>query len=640
MGKRLKILLALLLVVVILVVLLNVNMETSNPLEWLDSIGLPEVKDCKYVRVSGGNWAGKFRMNDISENAFLLEEDEDSFTVLTQNLLTKTLKKGVPDSSFYPEAYYVEINIQEFAEEYLDKLQDPNLESSFMAFGNTVPQERLEANVLAWGCHQKGYDDLANELLLQILYIRKWSETSNGSGEVSIIKRLESDIGHILTWQAVLDFDDLSVSREEILEKIRFIRKNYPRVEHRATIDEGIKILRQMVAEDKKHEKENRPAVESLSKAEQIEELIYQLRDQNGHQYSQPGRPDIFLDPRGEESPAEQLAGMGFEAVDQLIGVLDNTNFTRTVGYFRNYAYTHEVMRVGDCALKILERIAGRQFYSYTYTDYLTSSEETDAIHREVQVWWNDIQEKGEMVVLIEATEKGNIHSPAQGQRLLEKYPEFALEPIVKGARAATENWEHTRLVKLAGEVEGDGPIPFLMEELLEGKWIDARVEAARALHKRGRAEAVDMMIELWEQEPSVANFLVESRNIEAMKAIGKNISHQNIYTRMETIYLLQKEIVNIVRPETDIDNVKAILDSMEDVLAACLEDTEAQEGVTETWYGKLYEDPRICDKAGHALWKCWPEKYTFNFVADFEERERQRLECYKVWQESRLIRN
>jgi hypothetical protein len=103
------------------------------------------------------------------------------------------------------------------------------------------------------------------------------------------------------------------------------------------------------------------PSAEQLAKldrAEQIRELIFQLRDQHGEQMSWPGSCDVFktLDER-EDTPAHELVKMGYAAVPQLIGALDDRRISRSVTCHRMHFYSHEVLRVRDCAEQILSRI-------------------------------------------------------------------------------------------------------------------------------------------------------------------------------------------------------------------------------------------------------------------------------------------
>ena len=77
---------------------------------------------------------------------------------------------------------------------------------------------------------------------------------------------------------------------------------------------------------------------DKLSKKEQIAELIFQLRDQNGHQFTYPGGchiVDDILDVEEKQkiasSPAHRLVMIGSDAIPQLIEVLEDDRLTRSL---------------------------------------------------------------------------------------------------------------------------------------------------------------------------------------------------------------------------------------------------------------------------------------------------------------------
>jgi hypothetical protein len=70
-----------------------------------------------------------------------------------------------------------------------------------------------------------------------------------------------------------------------------------------------------MVQEDRAHAKNALKPFEQLSKKEQIRELIFQLRDQNGHQFSQPDFCDIIDTFSGKvDTPAHRLVKLSTSA--------------------------------------------------------------------------------------------------------------------------------------------------------------------------------------------------------------------------------------------------------------------------------------------------------------------------------------
>jgi hypothetical protein len=80
----------------------------------------------------------------------------------------------------------------------------------------------------------------------------------------------------------------LAIPLERILNELRSVQQIYPRASnpgHYAELCEYISIIEKMLLEDAEHnERMKGKRFEDLSEDEQTEELIYQLRTQNGHQ--------------------------------------------------------------------------------------------------------------------------------------------------------------------------------------------------------------------------------------------------------------------------------------------------------------------------------------------------------------------
>ena len=122
---------------------------------------------------------------------------------------------------------------------------------------------------------------------------------------------------------AVLKFGTPEVSRAELLDEFRRFKKNFPDSQHIERAQDTAELLEQMVREDKEHAQLKQPPFDEMTTEQQVAELIFQLRDQNGQQWGQPGSCDFFNDSRGAESPASQLLEIGFDAVPQLIEAIE-----------------------------------------------------------------------------------------------------------------------------------------------------------------------------------------------------------------------------------------------------------------------------------------------------------------------------
>ena len=71
---------------------------------------------------------------------------------------------------------------------------------------------------------------------------------------------------------------------------------------------------------------------------------------------------------------------------------------------------------------------------------------------------------------------------------------------------------------------------------------------------------------------------------------------------------------------------------TIEKLLVAELDDTAEQIGVSGSWNGKSFTDPRICDVAANVLSELKPRKYRFDLGAPLMQRDRNIVELKNVW--------
>jgi hypothetical protein len=387
---------------------------------------------------------------------------------------------------------------------------------------------------------------------------------------------------------------------------------------------------------------------------ERVAELIFQLRDQNGEQRSQPGRCDVFLDPRKEKSPAHQLVKLGFDAVPALIDALGDRRLTRSVGFHRDFYFSHYALTVADCARAVLAQIAARDFYRW---GTISTEESSEAARREARAWWEQVQKKGEKQVLVDGVESDDVNCLAQAERLLAKFPDAALPAIAHCAPKATL-WERQQLIDLAAEVKGESPVPFLLQEMNQDPDLDCRVAAARGLASHDHRESLEAMIAEWKKlsamrtnkgddaidgsaVQNLIGFLAGSGSPDAVRALSEGLQKHSVNDRLAVVSAFgpsgNVRVFSIgaggsIKPVEAKDGGKALADVIEDLLVRALDDSEQRMGVSATWGDKSFSDPRIGDVAGHVLWTRWPKKYTFDISASTAVRDRQRLELKNVW--------
>jgi hypothetical protein len=649
--------------------------ERTKAFTWFGTLGFSDVKDRKLVRVATGRWhsSGGDPPQNTFVAGFLLKEEGDDFTVQTLSLTTATFRKTPAETPAHEQVKYQADVLKTAAAAYLKRLRAPkdSEERDAKLLWGFNRHDRTETFVLAWACWRNGLDELAAELYDHA------SKMPNGYGynpdkpPTQPLKQLVADdLAHTEMWRGILAFEDPAIPRTELLKRFERIVKNYPDSKHQERAKDTVALLQKMVKEDTEHAKNDRKPFEQLSKKDQIAELIFQLRDQNGHQFSQPGECDIFDRFGGkEDTPAHRLVKMGYDAVPQLIEAIEDQRFTRSVGYHRNFYFSHYVLRVGDCAVAILERIAARSFWQSTSTfSYMTKDGKAAETKKKVQAWNDEFQKKGEKQMLIEAVERGDGDSHSQANLLLEKYPDAALPAIKAGLKAAKESWSRDRLVAAAAGIKGDSPLPLLLSEVKEGPYSYGRLVAAKSLHERGQPEGVAAMIAEWQGrrptqklEPgakhdeaegpdtgmaSIAGFLATCGKVEAITALAKNLPKRSLDLRLTVVESFHEGGTRFTiatggsslrpgeRPARD--NPKEVSVAIEQLLINALDDTDERTGMSGTWDGKYFADPRICDAAGHVLNQLAPEKYPFDLGAPLAKRDRAIVDLKNISRKAR----
>jgi hypothetical protein len=339
----------------------TVESEARGDFQWFGTLGFPDVKGCPFVRVATGRWSqsGDEPPQNHYIKGFLLATNGDAFTVLGLDLLKATLtnsSSGIPD---HERIGFEVLRLDAEALALRKALQEPPGKNEVWRRFGEQTSEQVEVFTLAWGCWRQGLETEA-----QLLYDLARTVPARRGGhnqEPTFRQSIEKDLGHTMMWRGILDFEDVSISRLQLLDEFEKILKDYPHSEHRDRAQKTAEVLKRMIAEDQVHKTVGSNDLVRLPVDDQVKELIFQLRDQNGHQFSQPGWCDIFEDWRGTtNTPAHRLVALGYAAVPQLIAALDSDTLSRSVGYHRNFYFSHTVLTVGDCASQILQRITGR----------------------------------------------------------------------------------------------------------------------------------------------------------------------------------------------------------------------------------------------------------------------------------------
>jgi hypothetical protein len=652
--------------------------ESEELYGWLDSLGFADPARCPFVRVADGGWYvhGTDPPQKRFLNGFLVADDGLHFRLfLADSFRTRAFTRTPPGTDSLRAVYHEPADLRSATEQWLREHR-----SVFEMPGDWVqhnPQHvgcwLRDGVVRAWCCVRQGLPEPADEILA--LVERLHGEYQRYHDRRSLRQHVSDEIAHLLMWDVTEAFGDPAVSRSELLRRFEFILRKFP-VDpdgapagderfgwvaggHARRARQAADLLRRMIAEDEEHARRPAEPLEQRLIPEQVSELIFQLRDQCGRQISDPGSCSIFADERGEASPAHQLVRLGVDAVGQLIDALEDERFTRCVGHHRSYYYSHHVLRVGDGALDILQRIAARPFWEGTSTNAAMLKDGQAAETRnKVLAWWQERQRHGEKEQLSQAVAAGDRNSPCQAGRLIERFPDAALDAIRRGAKRATDSRVHAALVGLAGQLT-DPQAPAWLGEQLRGRWLSSRVAAARALWSVGRTDVLDPMLREWHQLPDHAellngpatsdtaditawnqvcagpydliNFLVLCQRPEAVRALGAELSRLPVDHRLHLIELFSEspfvsfswgEVLWDLPPEPP-----EFAEAVDDLLVHCLADVTQRHGLSGTWRGKSIRDPRLCDLAAHVLSRRRQQPSRFDLEAPLATRDRQRLD-------------
>lgn len=603
--------------------------------EWYDGLGFPDVRELELIRVYPG-YATEVAGGPPERyflHAFLLSSDESEFEVLHLDLTRATYERSDPGASSEDWIGFEAMLVEEHAEALLEAPEEH--EGSLY-----VPLTRARVFLIARSCAARGRGELAHRLCV------KGHSFIGRAKSRSFRDALAAELSELWIWHTIVDFGDPEIGRPELLARLRRFVSQFPESRYLERAKKSVEILERMVEEDRLHAQEPTRELADLSVEERIEELIFRLRDQNGRQFGQPGACEIFSDPRGEKSPADRLVGMDLAAVPQLIEALDDDRFTRSVGFIRDFGFSHIVLRVSDVALAVLERIAGRGF-DPERTHYSSSiiGPHAEVVRDEALEWWNQMQTLGEERMLIAGVERADRSSLWQASRLVTRYPESAIGALERGLNSIpTDLQRGTRqsiragMLELIGGLEAEGATEILRRELASDSPEARPLVAAKLLFVRGeKDEAVDAVIERWRREDSTGIehwFLVSCGRTRAITALTEIYPRRSIDTRVAIVRsfiwrgsfgftVATGEGPPELRPETPEEGVAG---AIEDLLHLALEDTDCRNGSYSTWGTVSLRNPRICDLAAFALSTISPERFSFDPESSFLERDRRRV--------------
>ena len=333
----------------------------------------------------------------------------------------------------------------------------------------------------------------------------------------------------------------------------------------------------------------------------------------------------------GTPNPAVELKKLGYEVLPLVIAHLEDDRPTRCVGFWRNFApESYYTLTYGDCCQQIFEAIALHSIYERSSTSgYPLRDGKGKECKERAQQWWQAFQRKGEKQMLIEATVRGDHDSWTNAERLVQKFPEAAFEPLRDGIRAAREDWIRSNMLNYLRALKDERVVSFLSEQA-KGPHLYARVNAMEGLLERGRQEAVALLAAEWRKLDPEKVDSFESRGPERLQAALCRCGSEKAiaalaakwkqgplewrHRSLETLRETGKDFAQ--KPFTPTAN-KAV----EDLLMSCLGDRE--EG---------YRRRRTCDLAASVLAVRWGDPKLFDLSAPLSVRNRRIVIVKNVW--------
>jgi hypothetical protein len=417
---------------------------------------------------------------------------------------------------------------------------------------------------------------------------------------------------------------DPLITRRAILADLKALAHEHPKTEQAHLARRDVALLTLMVREDEQHARvrtRDRP----LSRQQQIADWIFHLRDQTATVWCSGKRElwaDIF-DPSDGPTPAHRLAAFGYDAVPALLDILEDERFTRSV-------CGDCPLRVGICALIVLEEIANQPFRNISSTFEI---DQTSAGRKKARVWWKEAQKKGEKLMLIEGTERGDDRSPKDARRLIERYPEIALNAVTTGVRRSQDGHVRSALLRAADNLRDLRVIDLFRQELNGGDW-QTRLLAAQLLCGRGREGGVKAMIREWQtlgneaddrQVESILGFLASSGKAEALTALTANSPKRSVELRVQVI-----EALRLAREKPDVGGEARNL--IDQFLVECLDDKQPCAAHIQGPNRNLAPKLRICDEAATILARVWTPAFSFNVLDGVAVRDRQIVGLKNYW--------
>jgi hypothetical protein len=405
-----------------------------------------------------------------------------------------------------------------------------------------------------------------------------------------------------------------------------------------------------MVAEEAKHPVLTQQQIDQLPLEKRIAELIWRLRDQNGQQMSQPGWCSVLGYGDGE-SAGHQLVKIGYPAAPALIEALTDDRFSRSVGFHRNFHFSHTILTIGDCAQQILQEISGQGFYSPDSTSGNMSNEDKMlAVQKAARVWWDGYQKKGLKQMLVDDISSGQ-KSPHSLVEQLKKEDASAVEAAVLAgaAKAAADEWMARQFIDQLDALKSPQSITALAKIMKEHPKLEVRLDAAARLLNHDHPDTLNTLLHDWSAYPpakedhdeafeAITDILACQGGDQAVQALASGWDARAARQRLIIVQQIGSCMAAKPRDHSFDSHARPRKPSPQakeravELLVHALEDTETSYGMTGGGSDLTLGEASIGDFALQALHQLDAAKYTFSPKAARRLRDTERITMANLW--------
>lgn len=248
---------------------------------------------------------------------------------------------------------------------------------------------------------------------------------------------------HELAWQSFLGGIELlerGDPREKVLAHWTTTLRRFDASPYTVPLKDLTEQLAIQVREDVRLAAEPAVKPDDLPVDKQVDYYMARLPDVRGQQWSQPGHCQTLG--FGERTVAsDALVKIGVPAVPALIGRLEDRRVTRSIGFWRNFSPSREVLRVQDVAVECIAAIVAVRFYEPSSTSSYLSNEKPEVRERvinDIQTWWKQHGRQTPLEWQLSRLEQGRLHARLETLSKIEKLDKTAVDAVAVLKRWAT----------------------------------------------------------------------------------------------------------------------------------------------------------------------------------------------------------